>query len=272
MNESAQIKQKLLAYHPERGDTADPSIEEAYTQAQADPELREFLAQERAFDDAFAAKLKSLQPPAGLKAQVLAALQEKLNAPAAPISAFPEPQPPSPENVVRPSFWRSSTTWSVAASILILIAAAALVTQNLLRVEEVPATVTNTYVRSASTHVQQISGLHFASDMGEIQSYLTERRAPIPAAIPPMLANLERIGCMPVEFDGVPAGLICFRGEDRTYHLYTIDKGQLRPDQVITEKQFIEVGAGNSAAVWSSPQQMHILITSGRCEEMETML
>ena len=65
----------LSAYRPNGADARDPFFEQALQQAKRDPELMEWFEKQRAFDRVIVAKLRTIEPPAGLNSQILAGLR-----------------------------------------------------------------------------------------------------------------------------------------------------------------------------------------------------
>ena len=65
----------LSAYRPNGADARDPFFEQALQQAKRDPELMEWFEKQRAFDCVMVAKLRTIEPPAGLNSQILAGLR-----------------------------------------------------------------------------------------------------------------------------------------------------------------------------------------------------
>ncbi|MBC8040705.1 MAG: hypothetical protein H7Y06_09195, partial [Opitutaceae bacterium] len=62
----------LRARRPDGRDDADPRFQEALEQARRDPALAAWMAREQAFDEAVAARLRAVEPPAGLRDAILA--------------------------------------------------------------------------------------------------------------------------------------------------------------------------------------------------------
>jgi hypothetical protein len=62
----------LSAYRPSGADAWDPLFEEALEQTKRDPELMEWFMKQRAFDDVIVSKLRTIEPPVGLHAEILA--------------------------------------------------------------------------------------------------------------------------------------------------------------------------------------------------------
>ena len=79
-NEEAKLI--LQAYRPGGQDANDPRFREALEQAQRDPELARWFANEQALDSRISAKVQAaIKPPAHLKSQLLA--QRKIVRPVA---------------------------------------------------------------------------------------------------------------------------------------------------------------------------------------------
>ena len=67
-----QAKFVLGARRPGERDAGDPVFAEALKQAAGDPRLRAWHEREQAFDVALADRLRTAQPPAGLREAILA--------------------------------------------------------------------------------------------------------------------------------------------------------------------------------------------------------
>jgi hypothetical protein len=72
---STEAKQVLLAYRRDRADEYDPALAEALRLAAKDAELREWLEAQQQFQEKARQELRSIQPPADLKASILANLK-----------------------------------------------------------------------------------------------------------------------------------------------------------------------------------------------------
>lgn len=64
----------LNAYRPDGADAWDPFFRTALEQAKRDPQLMAWFSQQRAFDAVIVSKLRTIEPPAGLKLQILGML------------------------------------------------------------------------------------------------------------------------------------------------------------------------------------------------------
>jgi hypothetical protein len=65
----------LNAYRSGDADAEDPFFKDALKQAKRDPELMDCFMKQRAFDDVIVTKVRTIEPPAGLKERILAILR-----------------------------------------------------------------------------------------------------------------------------------------------------------------------------------------------------
>lgn len=65
----------LAAYRPGGQDATDPLFAEPLSQARRDPDLKVWFKSQLAFDSAVAARLREVQPPAGLRDLILAGVR-----------------------------------------------------------------------------------------------------------------------------------------------------------------------------------------------------
>jgi len=68
-------KSVLNAYRSANADAEDPFFKDALKKAKRDPELMDWFMKQRAFDDVIVAKIRTIEPPAGLNVQILAMLR-----------------------------------------------------------------------------------------------------------------------------------------------------------------------------------------------------
>ena len=69
----------ILQSHQSGADAApDPQMADALREVEGDPELATWLENERSFDEALRARLREVEPPQGLKEQVLASTPEAM--------------------------------------------------------------------------------------------------------------------------------------------------------------------------------------------------
>ena len=70
-----QAKFILGAYRPDGRDATDAAFAEALAQTERDPELRQWLERQRAFDTAVVGRLRAVAPPVELKQAILAGVR-----------------------------------------------------------------------------------------------------------------------------------------------------------------------------------------------------
>ncbi len=73
-----QAKEYLSAVRAEGADTADPALREALELLQEDAELARWFARQREFDEILIEKFSSIQPPGGLRENILASLDGRV--------------------------------------------------------------------------------------------------------------------------------------------------------------------------------------------------
>lgn len=242
----------LQSYRPDGGDADEPVFAEALGLVARDRELGEWLAEERAQDAAFAAilakveipedlreavfevlegaqehpaefdadfvgALAAVRPPAGLRAEILAA---RAVGPRGPLTG--EESSRSRRGIFRAVWWASA----VAAVIVVSFAVAAFFAEaggNDL--------AGNTPGEVESSAVAMLRSPFFSLDLqndrqAALFEWLQERQLPTPAELPKGLQGVRCIGCKFVEVGDrkTPGSLICYRKDGSMVHLVTIDR------------------------------------------------
>lgn len=233
----------LRSFRPDGADVNDKDFAEALALAMENRELGEWLANERAFDAAFANALASVELPENLRQDILGCIagergdfpQSEDAQDAALIGALTSIQPPAAlrddilaamertAQVGRPKnpFWkRIAVPMAAAAGIALAFF--------LTRRDEKPALVSNGPV---SVDVVQAGFIRtFESplfsldeqreDQRELIAHLKSRELPSPCDLPPGLVNVKGIGCRELIIDGRHGSLICFdERENGVVHL-----------------------------------------------------
>ena len=202
-----QAKLILAAYRPDGRDADDPSIAEALRQADLDPELRHWLAEQRTFDQRMVGDFESVRPPNGSKAQALAAIR-----------------------VTRRRRTRRAWAWpmALAASIALVTTLTTLV---VIRPEQVAL--------PQSASIEALAGYlaeHHASiglmndDYSTLVDWIRNSGGPVPENLPEAMVQLPVIGCQTWNTDHGKVSLVCFVGPDRkNLHLYVFDDATALP-------------------------------------------
>ena len=205
----------LSAYRPDGADARDSLFEQALQQAKRDPELIEWFVRERAFDGAIVAKIHTIEPPAGLNSQILAALR-----------AIPVPR-------------RSVSPWFAVAAVLLV--AMMVLTYN--RFFE-PSKPDRLDQFCSDCLVQFNSPVQFdleSPDLRETQKFIRTRQAPTATAIPDSVATMPTAGCKIFRWKGQLVSVTCFKlPSGESLHLFVIDEKAFDRRPIPTD--FREIG------------------------------
>jgi hypothetical protein len=189
----------LSAYRPDGTDARDPFFEQALQQAKRDPELMEWFQKQCAFDDVIVAKIRTIEPPAGLNSQILAGLRTIR----------------VPRHSVSPWF---------------AVAAALLVAMMVLTYDRffAPSKLDRLDQFCSDCLVQFNSPVQFdleSPDLRETQKFIRTRRAPIATAIPDSVATMPTAGCKIFRWKGQWVSVTCFSlPSGESLHLFVIDE------------------------------------------------
>jgi hypothetical protein len=246
--DNEQAKLILQAYRPGGEDADDPFFFEALEQARVDPELEKWFAEQRAFDEAMRKALQTRIPPVGLRDSIL--LTKK-------ISTLPRRQPSRP-------VWRRPGVMALAASIVVLLAAAVLLRPG--AKHYAPMTV--------AAFTQQVLDLKDRASLGklsnkpsELRAWLAERGAPSDFELPRGLRDAHGLGCQSYTIGGAKVSLICFMLDpDQFAHLFVVDANALR-DAVPNANPVIRTEGGTPVATWTSGGKSYVLLGINVSEE-----
>jgi hypothetical protein len=205
----------LSAYRPDGANARDPFFEQALQQAKRDPELMEWFEKQRAFDGVIVAKIRTIEPPAGLNSQILAGLRAIR----------------VPRHSVRPWF-------AVAA---VLLVAMMVLAYN--RIFE-PSKLHRVDQFCSDCLVQCNSPVQFdleSPDLQETQKFIQTRQAPRATAIPDSLATMPTAGCKIFRWKGQWVSLTCFKlPSGESLHLFVIDERAFEREPIPAD--FREIG------------------------------
>lgn len=202
----------LAAARANGADAADPKVAEALAQAQRDPELARWLAEERAFDAAIMRKLQAKEPPADLRARIVAGAQ-----------------------ATRPASRPASRRWWIgiaAAAAVVLLAASALLWRR--TVPNLPGSEIATRPPLTDWHQSCLAIFDdpgFALDrMGAeyppIEAFLLERGTRVLPEVPFIADALGLVGCKALTWRDQPVSFLCFRrGDGELVHLFVVPRG-----------------------------------------------
>ncbi len=228
----------LEGWMPGDASEQDPQVRAALAHARLDPELSAWLARKVRLDTRLAAEVAAFEPPAGLRATLLAGM-----------AASQAPRR-------RRSRLRSVLAWAACFAVITTLVGAGwwrFGNPPRLRGHDAPALVAETLrysmrgPRLAYTHTSALA----------VQSWLGEAGLALPARLPAELAALPTFGCSVLDFAGHPVALICFRG-DRPYHLYIAPRALFPDREFAGEPSFAATGDW-SMATWADERFVYVL-------------
>lgn len=237
--DSQQARFILQSYRGDARDAADPHFAEALRQADADPALAAWLAEELERDQAVRRKLRAMPVPEGLRERILS------RRPAARVAAAGTPRP-----------------WLALAATVVLLAAVAAVW---LGRDRRPVDFVN-YRAQMIEVLQGPMRLDYRHlELAEVQRWLAEHQTPVPTAIPTALRQESDIGCRQLMWNNRPVALVCFIGRgDRAVHLFAIRRAAL-PDAPDPATPLFASVNGWSTATWVRDDVVYLL--ASRLEE-----
>ena len=237
-NEEAKLI--LQAYRPGGQDANDPRFREALEQAQRDPELARWFANEQALDSRISGKLKaSITPPAHLKSQLLA--QQK---------------------IIRPVAWWRQPAWQLAAAAcLALLVTVAAIWLRSDRAAGSPFTQYRSAMADFTAH--KLDRLDLMSrDIAEVRRWLAQKESHGDLVLPAGLDGRPSLGCRLLEFNGKKVSLICFEMENRQIaHLLVIDRAAFK-DAPSESPVFNQVGEIATVS-WSRGDKTYVVASKG---------
>jgi hypothetical protein len=223
----------LRAFRPGTADTKDPVFSEALAEAEKDPALKAWLDNESAFDRAMGAKLREIQPPAGLRDAILAGSR---------ISQKPKAR------------WKNPAWLALAASIAITCA----ITLRLRPSSPSAQDFAEYAMQELATTHNSDSG--HRPELSELRAFLTNSPLPLPGNIKINPDELHRLGCRTVSFAGHEAFEICFERGGHWYHLYAVRVEDLSRGAA-DAKSLLTTKGRFTATVWKDTQFAFALVT-----------
>lgn len=226
---TTEAKFILQARRPDGQDDADPRFAEALEQARRDPALSEWLAREQAFDAVVAGKLRTVQPPAGLRDAILAGAR------------MSRPVP----------FWRRPQVLALAACVTIVIGLAA--AWPALR----PSRGTEQLALGVMDEVgSQAHHSAMPQARGRLHTLLADSSTRLAVGLPLDFAQLKADGCRSLSIGGREVLEVCFeRGGE--FHLYVAKRDDFKGD---AQPMFRERGA-LATVTWTDERHAYVLVS-----------
>lgn len=224
----------LHGYRPHGRDAGDPQFAEALRQAQEDPHLASWLAQEQEVDAAIARKVQTCPLPEGLKEAILAG--RKI--------------------VAATAWWRRREVLAVAASLVFVAVLAAFwlkpggaSTVEILRQDLTQMLSTGSY--SLQAH---------AEDIAQLKESIRAHGGHADFVLPAGLKDARGYGCQVLDWRGKSVTMICLRtSEAGIVHLFVIRASDLPGAPRPGAPRFARRGEWASAA-WTLEDKTYLLV------------
>ena len=245
-----KIKDLLHAWRP--GQDVPHEALEAREIAAKDPALAAWLDSERAFDQAFADRLRDVTPPADLLDRILAAHEKE----ASNVVPFPRSEPLEAETR-RSRILRYAV--SIAASLVIVGGVFFFIGRSSSRGADLDSFVNETVVRAVTEHMHQVRGTE------DVFSGLRGDHAPVPAALPAELGQFQ-----PVKYGSIATqnGIMSQIGfaNDESCRLIVMERRCLGGCSTKLSKPVMFDLGDQLAVAWAKDNQVFILV-SDRTDE-----
>jgi hypothetical protein len=212
----------LSAYRPGGGDQEGPAFADALRAAAADPELRAWFERSRAHDAAVAAKLRSIEPPQGLRESILAGAAAGAGG--------------------RGAGWG----WLAGLAASAAFVAGVFSFSPAANPPQAASAFANFAVDDMLTEQHGGRGEPSAALIGRLES----PGAPMPKADELDFPKLEDTGCRTLRFGGRPLVEVCFMRNGTLFHLYMMPRGGSEPLFPQDAPSYVSL-TGGTAAVWS---------------------
>lgn len=276
----------LRSFRPDGSDVNDQDFAEALTCAMENRELGEWLAEERAFDAAFADALASIALPETLREDILGCLagergdfpQATDESDAAMIGAFAAIQPPpslrdeilaamdrtaSPKRSSRPLWRRFSLPLAAAAGVTLAFFLTREIGKpepNTAAAKPLPVDVVQAgFIRVFESPLFSLDEQR--EDHRELIRNLKSRKLPCPGCLPPGLQDVKGIGCRELVIDGKAGSLICFdERENGVVHLVIFRREDVSGKLPCREHPELDKKGSWAAARWEDESNVFILI------------
>ncbi len=236
--DKTDIRSILSVYRAGEIPADDLRFEEAKKQAEADPDLARWWAEEQELDQLIGSKLQSTPVPGGLKSRLLETQP----------SAIP----------MRSTRARKITLLAAAIALLAVLFSS-------WRGPFQPAVSLADYRDEMVGFIKVTPALELkTNELSHITAFLEKTGAPSRWNLPQKLQEMEPIGCRTLRFHRRDVALVCFRRQDdRLVHLFVVNRTalpHLRSDR--GAPQYQAQGDWMTAA-WMEGDQAYLLTTQG---------
>lgn len=248
--DNREAKFILQAYRPEGRDAANPDFREALEQAERDPELGVWLQQERAFDDAFAAKLREVPVPPNLKQEILAG--QKV--------------------IPMPSIWQRPPALITLAATAVFAVGLLLLTVFVPSPSGQPLAWKDFQEAAIGTYESPFFRLKKTTDnTEEVRAWLAQEEAPRGFVLPEGMRKKPPIGCTTFSVDGHTVSMVCFMTKTgELAHLFMMPRSGLSDPPQESEPLFAQDGAWSTAS-WSEGKLAMMVATKAPMPLLQEM-
>jgi hypothetical protein len=240
------VKFLLHAYRPSGLDKNDPAMAEALAQAGRDPALRAWFEREQTHSAVISAKLRSIEPPAGLRDAILAGAR------ASQIAQR------------KRSRWRQPLWLGLAASLALLLAFGAW-----WRFAPVPGDTVDEFALNFVTRKFFLQKR--GHEVAELKNWLVAQGGPLPGELPAEFARLRALGCRKVKFVGRNLSLVCFERDGKEFHVFVARRDEFPPSLAPRGPPLFEK-KDHVVASWSDAQNYYVLVSNAGRAAVEQML
>jgi len=239
-----EAKFVLGAYRPDGSDAGDPAFAEVLAAAGRDPELQAWLESQRRFDQAVAAKLQTVMPPAGLRDAILAGGRAS--------------RP-------RSRWWQRPVT--LAAAIIVL---------GFLIYAVAPISGRPTAADLVSFALGELADAYdehegFPPLLASVQGQLANARLPLTTGLSIDLADLGRKRCRTVRVGGREVFELCFNRDGVWYHLYAARRSDFAAGAV-DARALLTTKGSHVATAWADAQNLYALVAQGTPADLQRLL
>ncbi|HRE81166.1 MAG TPA: hypothetical protein PLN52_08970 [Opitutaceae bacterium] len=238
----------LAAHRPNGGDAADPMMAAALARVKSDATLRQWFAREQALDLAVARKMSEVNPPADLKALILAGGRVT--------------------DGLRGRTQKKRNFWLVGLAAAIAMAAG--LTWGSLRIASAGK---NEFAELAVNDLKTAHDQHvaFPLTLGPIQAMLSGTELPLPRSLRLNLDDLRERRCRTLIHKGRLVFEVCFFRNGNWFHLYIGRQTDFPTSPVTSGIQLISE-TQQAAATWTHGELVYTLVTEAGVEALRKLI
>jgi len=235
----------LHAYRPDGSDAADPTFAAALKMAKEDPVLAKWFERQQAFDRAVAAKLRAIEPPAELRAAILAGGR---------VSRGP-----------RVAWWRQPRWLAMAASVLVVLSGGLMFWPK----AAAAGGPILAFVAEDSRHSETHGGKGEPS--GELIARLTRPTTRLGDGLPVNFDTLRSTGCRSISFQGRDVLEVCFKRNGGWFHCYIVRQADFPSLAALAKPAIVEANR-LPVATWSDSAHVYMVVGEASLDALRRLL